>query len=937
MLIPDAAAAPADGYASGQLLAALTGPWAVLLAAGLVVALAALALTVWLRLRVRADARAAGLPLRVASVRGLKPTLALALLLFLAALVVPFLRQPGARQDAAQLRQFRGQTFLLDERLTMSARLAAASGESRWEDRYRQAEKDLDVVLEQSDALLEQLLGPEAAEARAAVGDTSQYNDALIALENQCFDLVRAGDRAEAFGKVLSPEYERLKGLYADAVARSDRAIEQLIDRAVAHDEHLAIAAGVLGVLATAVTIVGLLLLARALARHTSALSASETRLRTLTNTMPGVAYRCRPDAQRSVVVVSDGVQEIAGRPAADFRGEGAQGLLQLAHPDDRPAVLAEIAAAVAARRPYVLEYRVPRPDGTLCHVWERGVPVFADPADTEPAWLDGVCVDATERWQAQQDLARARDAAMAAGKAKAEFLANMSHEIRTPMNAVIGMTGLLLESDLTPEQREDAETVQSSADSLLVLINDILDFSKLEAGKLEFEHLDFDVGDVVEEVAAMMRHSVSAKGLELTTDVAPDVPATLSGDAGRVRQVLVNLVGNAIKFTEAGEVAVRAQRESESATDTVVRFEVRDTGVGISADRIGLLFQPFMQADSSTSRRFGGTGLGLAICRQLVELMGGRIGCDSEAGRGSCFWFTCRFARRTAHDGPSAQPIALFGRRLLVVDDTASNRRILKTQLEARGAEVECAEGGAAALQLVRERMVAGRPFDAGVLDLLMPGMTGLELAHELLAQGVPLPLVLLTSSASRGDSERYRAAGFAAWLSKPARPERIVRALLSALALPGGATAEATGAAPERPAARAQAHILVADDNQVNQRVAQKMLAKLGYRADGVANGAEVLAALRRQHYDIVLMDCQMPDVDGWQAARAIRSVDEPWKNVRIIALTANALVENRQRCFDAGMDDYVVKPVTLHELRDAVERNMARREATEPAGQA
>ncbi len=540
---------------------------------------------------------------------------------------------------------------------------------------------------------------------------------------------------------------------------------------------------------------------------------------------------------------------------------------------------------------------------------------------------------DVTEARQAAADLVAARDAALVASKTKSEFVSMMSHEIRTPMNGVIGLTELLLETELEKEQLELASGVKVSAERLLVIINDILDFSKIEAGKLEIEEAPLDVHDVMDDAGRILANMAHGKGLELLVDVQPEVPVSLLGDGTRIQQILLNFGSNAVKFTAEGEVIIRVKVLHENPERVALRFDVSDTGLGIAPEDQERLFSAFTQADASTTRKYGGTGLGLTICRQLVELMGGRLGLDSTPGQGSTFWFELSLQR--ANDAPAKRATGdtktLSGQRALIVDDNATNRRILRQQLRSWGVEAVEAVDGFEALEIAGTAAQGGRAFDLGVIDLNMPGMDGMELAGALKADPATAPtmLFLLSSSGTRLEPAESHLTGFTASLTKPVRSSELfdclITSLNSGLHTERDQTARSARPPAETEQAETTATVLLVEDNKVNQLVGSKVLESLGYAYDIANNGREAVNAFQTSSYDAVLMDCQMPEMDGYEATGAIRRLEDVNETQRtpIIAMTAAAMEGDREACLAAGMDDFITKPVRLEIVSAVLQR--------------
>ncbi len=678
------------------------------------------------------------------------------------------------------------------------------------------------------------------------------------------------------------------------------------------------------------------------------ALAESEEKYRGIFESLVDLYYRTDLDGR--LIELSPSVEAMTGFRAEELLGESVARVYE--HPDDRKVFMKML---LKYGRVQDYELRLRRKNGAIVDVSANSRLIFGP--DGRPAGVEGMLRDISRRKRMENELRRARDAAEAANRelqqaihranemalraeaasrAKSEFLANMSHEIRTPMNGVLGMLRLLLDTDLTPAQREYAQTACHSAEALLAIINDILDYSKIEAGKLDLEMLNFDLRSTVEETMDVLALHAQGKGLEFASVIGADVPTRLRGDPGRLRQILLNLLGNAIKFTEEGEVILRVSVVEEQGDSVKLRFSVTDTGIGVPASRADTLFDSFTQADVSTTRKYGGTGLGLTISKRLAEMMGGEIGMESREGEGSTFWFTAVFERQAGDEASQTTvPVDMRVHRALIVDDNATNRRIVGEMLDSWGCRHEEAADAAAALDKLHEAAEAGEPFDLVLLDMQMPGTDGLTLGTKIRNEGGRLGdtrMILLTSMDVGSQRDRLRRAGFDACLPKPIKQSQLFDALVSSLA--GSEPPPPSFVHPHDPAVPRKERrladgrrprILVAEDNPVNQKVALGMLARLGCTVDTVGNGQEAVEALKMMPYDLVFMDVQMPEMDGFEATRRLRDPETGVRDphIPVVAMTAHAMEGDRERCLAAGMNDYVAKPIDPGELERVLDR--------------
>jgi two-component system, sensor histidine kinase and response regulator len=661
-------------------------------------------------------------------------------------------------------------------------------------------------------------------------------------------------------------------------------------------------------------------------------LKEADARLNEITENIPVAVFQYKVDGRRiGISFISQSIESMCGLSPQNAVQHSEMFLAQV-HVEDRRQLIETLLSADIEQQAWMMDFRLIRPDIEGLGLGDDIVWVHAE-AQPRPlsqggiAW-NGYLADVTAAKASAANLQRAMEDAKAASQAKSDFLANMSHEIRTPMNGVIGMTELLLDTELDPEQTEYLTIVRSSADALLRVINDILDFSKIEAGKLQIEHIPFHLGRSVADTLKTIALRAHEKGLELVYDLAPDIPMLVLGDPGRLRQILINIIGNAIKFTQKGEVVLKVSRVQSTGDGTVLQFSVSDSGIGIPADKLSTIFDAFSQEDSSITRKYGGTGLGLTICSRLVEAMGGRIWVESQLGKGSVFHFTLRLDLDTSQQAVAEPMVRFDGMQVLVVDDNGVNRRVLSGALQAAGMKTHEVDSGPAALEWLQQAACAtetGTRCDLVLLDAQMPGMNGFEVA-DAFRKSMPLcarvPLIMLSSGALKGDAQRAADAGISAYLSKPIAREELLQVMARTLDVQKKPRSPVLITRHVVADEQVRMSILLVEDNPINQKLALTLLQRWGHTVEVADNGQKALDILAQQRFDLILMDMMMPVMDGLEATRRIRA-EETTGHIPIIALTANAMEADRDRCLAAGMDEYLSKPLKAADLQTMLAR--------------
>jgi len=855
------------------------------------------------------------------------------------------------RQRDFRIEQLRGQIVHLDEVLTMSARMAAATGDPQWEVRYLENLPKLHDAIEEAKSVAPEDYGVDMAE------QTDIANDRLVDMENQAFELVREGRLEEAQDLLRSEEYETQKRIYAEGMTGFANQLCHASETALHAQQQRAFARIAVAVVATLVLLAGWLLVLRTMRHWRTAIlehnrlltrqAAEELEqerylLHTLMETVPDAIYF--KDAKSRFLRISKAMAQRFGlKDAAEAVGKSDADFFDEDHATDARRDEEEL---MRSGQPMVdKEESEVWPDGTKTWASTTKLPLRDRQGNVVGTF--GVSRNITERKQAtealreaNEQLREAKDEAEAANEAKSTFLANMSHEIRTPLNAIIGMAELVRDSGLTRRQQEFLTVVEESGEALLSLINDILDLSKIEAGKIVAKESVFDLREALGDTVKSLAVRAHMQGLELACRIPPDTPRFVFGDRSWLRQVVVNLVGNAIKFTQQGEVVVVVENESQTDHEVELHFSVADTGIGIPEEKHLLIFEMFEQADKSTTRRYGGTGLGLAISSRLVDLMGGRIWVESREGSGSTFHFTARFKLPDElPDEPELVPVeTLRDLPVLVVDDNATNRRILEEILTAWEMRPTVVSSGRQALQEIQRAWESSRPFPLVIADVHMPEMSGFMLAqrvkeHKQLSSTI---IMMLTSGDQPGDAQRCEQLGIAAYLMKPIKQSELFDAIRLALGV--GAVKEEGPPSPEALPRRLEPlRILLAEDSLVNQKLVVALMERHGHTVVVASNGREALAAFQSWPFDLVLMDVQMPEMDGIEAAAAIRGNERAaGTHVPIIAMTAHVLKGDREQCIAAGMDAYVAKPIRAAPLFDAIEQVLdagVRRDAQTP----